>query len=767
MSNENQIKNYLQNNWKKSYEILESLEAETLFTFFQRPIPLKTIYFDRLAKEIKLVIKKKFLKVFYQVYKILELAGVDIPHVTRGSAGSSLICYLMKISNFDPIEHHISLARFMHERRRDYPDIDLDFPWHLRDQIYDKINKNWENKVARISNHIFFKEKSALKQAIRDHNYHKFLPKDFELEKIFPDPKIQTSIRKRAQELMGTMRGHSLHCGGIIIFDEDVPEDLVLKEYKVFRNNKDDTTTAPQIKLNKDEVEDHGLIKIDILSNRGLGQLWETSHQPIENYPDDPKVYQLLSEGNNLGIVYAESRAMRKIFMMMQPCNLEGIAEGLALIRPAAARGHQKSDFLKNYSPLMEDRNKYIIYDDDAIHYIQRMIKVDESIADVFRKGFAKNRYPLKNQFRQRLKKYQPNLTIEETKLIMEQLERLTEYSFCKSHAYSYAQLVYALAYQKYHHPQKFWLAALNHCHSAYRRWVHFREAQTAGLNITFGRAPWKLLDNDRQNHNTIIGQPLKPKNKTTLTPLYSVKSENRDPVSDYYNFGYWIGPNFLPNMYFREKILTRKQFYLNIGKNPNRSKKNINEILRIAYFRGLIATGRPYTADKITESGQLQKRKGRKITFLTIGYDNGKYVDVVVWGHYGISRQTAIEGYGLIKETNKGNVIWIEAVQFKFVGLSFKNNEKIEKLDIKGKKPTLSLSLKSKKEYNEKSQVEQQNKIQIEQPNKIKFNPKISTIQLPNTNSKITLKVSPNSKPTRNLKFAKPVKLEKSNFKL
>jgi DNA polymerase III alpha subunit len=744
MSNENQIKNYLQNNWKKSYEILESPEAETLFTFFQRPIPLETIYFDRLAKEIKLVIKNKFLKVFYQVHKILELAGTDIPHVTRGSAGSSLICYLMKISNFDPIEHHISLARFMHDRRRDYPDIDLDFPWHLRDQIYDKINKNWENQVARISNHIFFKEMSALKQAIRDHNYHKFLPKDFELEKIFPDPETLTSIKKRAKELLGTMRGHSLHCGGIIIFDEQVPQDLLLKEYKVFRNNKDDTTVAPQIKLNKDEVEDHGLIKIDILSNRGLGQLWETSHRPIEDYPDDPKVYQLLAEGSNLGIVYAESRAMRKIFMMMQISNLEGIAEGLALIRPAASRGNQKSDFLKNYSPLMEDRDKYIIYDDDAIHYIQRMIKVDESIADVFRKAFAKNRYPQKQQFRQRLKKYQPNLTVEETKLIMDQLERLTEYSFCKSHAYSYAQLVYALAYQKCHHPKKFWLAALNHCNSAYRRWVHFREAQTAGLNITFGRPPWRLLEDGQ----TIIGQPLKPKNKSLPVPLYSAKSENRDPMCDYYNFGYWIGPDFLPNMYFRQKNLTRREFYLNLGKNHNRSKKDMTETLQVASFRGLIATGRPYTADKITELGQLQKRKGRKITFLTIGYDNGKYVDVVIWGHYGMSRQTAVEGYGLVKKTNQGEVIWIEAVQFKFVDLNSKPTTTIEQ------KPTLSLSLKPK--------------IQLKTPcPKIQLNAKTPMIKLPKIESKMTLKVNPTSKSTRGVKFPKPIKLEKSQVKV
>ena len=75
----------------------------------------------------------------------------------------------------------------------------------------------------------------------------------------------------------------------------------------------------------------------------------------------------------------------------------------------------------------------------------------------------------------------------------MEDLNQLQHYSFCKSHALSYAQLVWALAYEKVHNSHAFWVATLNHCNSDFRRWVHWREARTAGLKLTRGAPPYHL----------------------------------------------------------------------------------------------------------------------------------------------------------------------------------------------------------------------------------------------------------------------------------
>ena len=130
-------------------------------------------------------------------------------------------------------------------------------------------------------------------------------------------------------------------------------------------------------KLNKDEVED-ALIKIDILSNRGLSQLWDISQRKIIDYPhDDKNIYDFFSKGENLGLTYGESRGMRKIFVEMKPKSIHDIAAALALIRPAAAKNGQKFDYLRTYHiPNEVKKNDFVIFDDDAIEYIARILNI-------------------------------------------------------------------------------------------------------------------------------------------------------------------------------------------------------------------------------------------------------------------------------------------------------------------------------------------------------------------------------------------------------
>ena len=147
----------------------------------------------------------------------------------------------------------------MHIRREDIPDIDIDFPAHDRDLIFKMIYDRWKGCVARISNHVLYKQKSALKEAIRRNGYHKFIPKDFKIEDIFDNQDDIDKVFNEAEKLLGEFRNYSLHFSGIVIFDKKVPKNLCLQ---TIANDE-----GVQIKLNKDEVEDANYIKIDILSN--------------------------------------------------------------------------------------------------------------------------------------------------------------------------------------------------------------------------------------------------------------------------------------------------------------------------------------------------------------------------------------------------------------------------------------------------------------------------------------------------------------------
>ena len=158
------INHYLERHEKKRY-IFENEQTLKILKICKNVIKDKKKYISRLCKEFKLIDEFGFHNVFLQVCEILYLSR-DVPHIIRGSAGSCLLCYLLGITDIDPIKENITLSRFMHKKRNDIPDIDIDFPAHLRDDIYKKIFENWEGKVARISNHIMYAKKSAFREAI-------------------------------------------------------------------------------------------------------------------------------------------------------------------------------------------------------------------------------------------------------------------------------------------------------------------------------------------------------------------------------------------------------------------------------------------------------------------------------------------------------------------------------------------------------------------------------------------------------------------------
>jgi error-prone DNA polymerase len=162
------------------------MSKKTLSPLFTRSIPDDPTYKARLEEEYALIDRNNFTKVFLQVRTILRLTS-DIPHIIRGSAGSSLVCYLLGITEIDPIKYQIELARFMNTARQDLPDIDMDFPYNRRDEVYHRIQEAYPGLMARISNHILFRQKTATRQALREAGYPP-PPKDFILTKFVRDP---------------------------------------------------------------------------------------------------------------------------------------------------------------------------------------------------------------------------------------------------------------------------------------------------------------------------------------------------------------------------------------------------------------------------------------------------------------------------------------------------------------------------------------------------------------------------------------------------
>jgi len=556
------------NNILTQTQLLSCESSDDIKKYFIRTVPDTKEYTNRLDMELKMFYSKNLTSYLLQAVEILNITK-NIPHVTRGSCGSSLVCYLLGISHVDPIKWRINFARFLNEYRTTLPDIDFDFPYNLRDEVFLQIQLRWSGKVARISNHIYYHEKSATREALRRAGIHTMIPKSEIYKTINNLPKkVQKFIDNETKKLEDTFKCYSLHCGGIVFYPDGIPDDILMKDLKY-------KTSIPQISLNKKDIASEQNFKIDILSSRALAQLYEICDFKLidfEAYDTDELTSKLFESGDNIGITLAESPLMRKAFLKFKPKTINDIAMCLAIIRPAAKDARDIEEFDK--------LEQCFIYDDDAIQIIANAASCSFADADRYRRGICKNDKEVINELKKELIKKK----VSNIDFIFESLSNLQKYSFCKSHAYSYAQLVWCLGYMKAHYPYKFWLSTLKHNSSSYRKWVHIYEARLAGINI----------NNDTQKHKSIYGMNRK-------------KNMNEDNKLYLKNNGIWNIENleFFPNCFMKYII--------------NHKNENFNGKYKI---RGLIAS-----------SKLLSYKTTIKKAILFVCYAPRKYLEIYVTG--------------------------------------------------------------------------------------------------------------------------------------
>ena len=577
-----------------------SVSKEQLRSHFVRSIPQVDDYTIRLEEELELIFSKKLENNLMLALDILNITK-NIPHVTRGSCGSSLVCYLLGISHVDPIINDISFARFLNEFRDNLPDIDFDFPHFLRDEVFLRMQMKWPGLVARISNHVYYHEKSAIRQSLRDNGITGFIAKEDINRVIYSlSPEKRTKILSDSKKLENTFRNYSLHCGGVVFFPEGIPDHLIL--------NREGKSMA-QLTMNKEDVANEKSFKIDILSSRALSQLTSIMRgREINFYANDgdQQTSNMLTRGLNLGITLAESPLMRKALMCIKPKGIDDIAICLAIIRPAA----KEAKNVLSISPDM-DVKEQIVFDDDAIQYFVKTIGCSEAEGDYYRRGFAKRKEKVMSQF---IDKISEIITDDEQrKSILDQLSGLSRYGFCKAHAYSYAQLVWQLSYQKSHNPIKFWKAALSNCDSFYRRWVHLYEASRVGICVD------KLRD---QRHKSLYAE-LRTKNIDHL----SYKDQLRKQ-------GYWNMSNgeFVEDCFYRESADGSCDFC------------------------GIIASSR------ILGTCSKTHKPNCGVVFLGVG--DGKYIEVLLKRTFpSLGKKIGISGSGKLPKEEWGS---IETYKFK-----------------------------------------------------------------------------------------------------
>ena len=478
----------------------------------------------RLEKELSLIEAKGFSEYFLVVRDIVQYAhNRGAPVAGRGSGASSLVAYLLGITNVCPIAYGLPFERFLNAQREDFPDLDVDFCWRLRDEVIDYAFSRWGDRyVAMVSMHLTFQPRSAVRETAKalglsNDQISRTMKEGIEFgaaaeseirrptrpAKAFSglSEALSQRIVELSRRILHLPHSLSVHPGGIVIgrkpIDRYVPIQHAAKGVWITQ-------------YDKDGVEDIGLVKLDLLGNRNLstiryacdliavrtGRRIEADRLPT----DDRATIELLQSARTVGCNQLESPAMRHLLRMMKPADTRDIMKILALIRPGAASLGMKETFVRRHRGLeaapaappsvenvLAGTFGVMLYEDDVMLTAAAMLGCPLGEADRFRRAVQKcaadrERLALSKDFLSRCAAN--GIESKYAKSMWVQMAKYNAYSFCRAHAASYAVLAYAGAYLRTHYPLEFWTAALNNNQSMYHPRVYVEQAKRDGVQF-------------------------------------------------------------------------------------------------------------------------------------------------------------------------------------------------------------------------------------------------------------------------------------------
>ncbi len=470
---------------------------------------------DRLEHELELIKFKGFAPVFLVVKNIIEQSSLTCG---RGSAAASIVSYCLGITHVEPIRHKLFFERFINTARQDPPDIDIDFAWDERDGVFDYVFKHFgETRAAMVSNHVYFKRRMAIREtakvfglpAVEINEITKKLGYEYSLtgKPIAEHPGLEGhgfadpwgKILELAGRLSGIPRHLSVHCGGVVITPEEtsrwVPTEMATKGVRV-------------IQWEKDQTEDSGLVKIDLLGNRSLAVIRDAmiavrEHCGIDlNYRDlnpldDPKTQDLISRGDTFGVFYVESPATRLLARKAGKGDYEHLVIHSSIIRPAANRFI--NDYLKRIhgepwqslhpliGDILDDNYGIMCYQEDVTRVAMSLAGFEIAKADELRKILSKKHKhrqlaDLKREFYAGA--VDRGVEVETIDQIWEMILSFSGYSFCKPHSASYALVSFKSAYLRAHHPAEFMAAVISNGGGYYSTMAYVSESKRMGLKM-------------------------------------------------------------------------------------------------------------------------------------------------------------------------------------------------------------------------------------------------------------------------------------------
>src|SRR6266511_3460210 len=479
----------------------------------------------RLAEELQLIELhglSGFFLVYHDLFDLARDVAADIrrgsrrasgnllPGRGRGSSVSSIVCYLLGLSHIDPIANRLFLGRFLNETLASVPDIDLDFPREIREELIRRVYKRYgDEHVGLVCSFPTYR----LRSAVREIGKALDLPPG-ELEQVAKladrrsggladelqqlpgfegrsNAPLWKELCELAEEIAGLPRHVSQHVGGMVISSRPLVELVPLE-----RAAMEDRVVC---QWDKDSCDDARFIKIDFLALGMLSLVEEcvelvAARSEGERPPDlsridfeDPAVYDRICRGDTVGLFQIESRAQIQMIRRTRPRNLEDLAVEVAIVRPGPIVGGAVNPYVRRReeqrrsraagrryeSPLdhpllrkcLAETLGVILYQDQVLQVCQALAGFTAGQAEALRRAMSRRRSrELMAGFWEEFKDGAAARGVSEAtaQRVFTQVIAFSEFGFPKSHAAAFGLLAYQSAWLRHYHPAEYYCALFN-----------------------------------------------------------------------------------------------------------------------------------------------------------------------------------------------------------------------------------------------------------------------------------------------------------------
>ncbi len=467
----------------------------------QRYRPLTAEVTSRLERELRVVEELGFAEYFLAVHDIVEFArGRGIYYSGRGSAGNSIVSYVLRVTDADPIEHGLLFERFLNPARREMPDVDIDFCSARRDEVIRYIYERFgDDRVAMVATVNTVRAPSAVRIVSRAFG---FTPDETnqlsrkvpwgsaaKLGEMFDErPELvghefQQPHYRRLVHLGERLAGYPMHLGthlGGFILSRDPLTDRVPLQWAA--------KGVVVAQFDKDDIETLGLVKMDILALKMHSAIAEAvrrieartgEHVEAWELPrDDPKVYELIRSARTVGLFQLESSGQRNLATRLQQRDFEDVIAAISLFRPGPLQADMIAPFIRrrhglepvavphpDMEPALRRTYGVIVYQEQVIEVAAKIAGFSLAEGDMLRRAMTHERSMEEMDEIGRTfveKAVARGVARSAAEEVFRQLRGFAAYGFNKAHAACFAIVCNASAWLKAHYPAEFYCGLLN-----------------------------------------------------------------------------------------------------------------------------------------------------------------------------------------------------------------------------------------------------------------------------------------------------------------